>query len=220
MSAATGSELAVVPLPAQQIQRRLTTLRRHTAPHHAAVERRVDIASRLSSPQRYAHLLARLYGFYEPFEAEIASAVARWGLPFDVDARRKAPLLARDLAALGLTPAAVNNLPPLAHPPRPTSPQVALGCLYVTEGATLGGRVVARHVARQLGYGPSSGASFFHGYGADAGPRWRTFSSVLAAECGSSEITDRAILSGAIDTFNAFDRWLSTSSDEVPRRSK
>jgi heme oxygenase len=208
MTPASGGELAVVPLPAQQIQEQLANLRRHTAPYHLAVERRVDIVGRLGSPDRYATLLARLYGFYEPFEAELDRAVARWGLRFDVEARRKAPLLARDLAALDVAPAAVDGLPRSARIPRPTNPLAALGCLYVLEGATLGGRLIARHVTQRLGFGPYSGASFFHGYGSAAGPRWRTFCSVLAAETCSG-VAERAILSGAIDTFVAYDRWLA-----------
>ncbi len=172
------------------------------------MERRVDLDSRLVSPDRYANLLARLYGFYEPFEAELDRAVTRWGLPVNVERRRKAPLLVRDLGALGLAPAAVNDLPRCSRIPRPTSPGAALGCLYVVEGATLGGRLIARHVEHRLGFGPRNGAAFFHGYGLDAGPRWRTFCSVLAAE-SRSDVAERAIVAGAIDTFVAYDRWLA-----------
>ena len=107
-----------------------------------------------------------------------------------------------------MAPAAVEGLPRYARIPRPTSPAAALGCLYVAEGATLGGRLVARHVEHRLGFGPGSGASFFHGYGLDAGPRWRTFCSALAA-ASRSGVAERAILAGAIDTFVAYDRWLT-----------
>lgn len=214
MTSAHPDELAVVLLPAREIQLRLANLRRHTAPHHDAVERRVDIVGRLGSADRYAHLLIRLYGFYEPFEAELGTVVKRWGLPFDIEARRKAPLLARDLAALGVTSRAVDNLPRAGRMPQPTSPQAALGCLYVTEGATLGGQIIARHVAHRLGLGPGDGASFFHGYAADTRSRWRTFCSVLAA-ASTSDVVERAITAGAIDTFRAYDRWLAM--DDAPR---
>lgn len=218
MTPVNRSELAVAPLPAQEIQRRLVNLRRHTAVYHVAVERRVNIKGRLGSPDRYALLLARLYGFYKPFEAELGRVVTRCGLPFDVEARWKTPLLARDLAALGLSPAAINDLPRFTRIPQPMSPPAALGCLYVAEGATLGGQLIARQVAHQLGLGPRDGASFFHGYGVDTGKRWRTFCSVLATE-SCSDVAERAILSGAIDTFVAYDRWLA-EDDRAPIRQR
>jgi heme oxygenase len=213
MTPAAEPELAVVPMPAQQIRQRLADLRRQVAPYHAMVERRVDIVSRLASPARYTGLLARLYGFYEPFETELGREVARWDLPFAVEARRKAPLIADDLSSLGIASAAVNGLPRCARMPRPESPHATLGCLYVTEGATLGGRLVARHIEQQLGIGPRSGASFFHGYGVGTGRRWRTFCSVLAAECESA-VAQEAIRTGAIDTFLAYERWLA--EDDAP----
>jgi heme oxygenase len=202
------NEVSVVPLPARQVQRRLASLRRRTAPYHAAVESRVDIFGRLGSTARYVDLLVRLYGFYEPFEAELFPTATRWGLPLDVKARRKAPLIAGDLEALGVSPAEIEGLPRTARAPRPTTPLAALGCFYVTEGATLGGRLIARHVEHRLRLGPRNGASFFHGYGSGSGPRWRTFCSVLAAESRSA-VAERAILAGAIDTFVAYDRWLA-----------
>jgi heme oxygenase len=208
MTPTTGPESAAAPLPAQLIQQRLAHLRRHTAPYHVAVERRVDILGRLGSSHQYTHLLARLYGFYEPFEAELDRAVTRWELPFDVEARRKAPLLARDLAALGVAPAALDDLPRSVRIPRPTSALATLGCLYVAEGATLGGRIIARQVEDRLGFGPCGGTAFFHGYGVDTAPRWRTLCSVLATE-SCSDAADCAIVIGAIDTFVAYDRWLA-----------
>jgi len=202
-----ATEVSVVPLPAREVRRRLANLRRETTPYHDEVERRVDIVGRLGSWVGYVDLLTRLYGFYEPFEAELSCVVTHWGLPFDAEARQKSPLIARDLRAMGFSPTAIDGLPRLTRIPRPTSPSAALGCLYVTEGATLGGQVIARHVEHGLGLGPRSGASFFRGYGAHTGSRWRTFCSVLASECGST-VAEQAIVAGAIDTFLAYDRWL------------
>jgi heme oxygenase (biliverdin-IX-beta and delta-forming) len=210
MMRVTGSERSSVALPRREVHERLTGLRRHTAPYHDTLERTVDIHYRMGSSSRYADLLARLYGFYEPFEAELDRAVTRWELPIDVDARRKVPLIACDLAALGRPRSFVAGLPRCVGPPRPTSPAIALGCLYVIEGATLGGRIIARHVERRFGFGPRDGASFFHGYGDDTGPRWQAFCSLIAtASCSTS--AEDAILAGAIETFIAYDRWLGAA---------
>ena len=208
MTSAAKVEQAVATLPARQVHGRLAGLRRETARCHDAVERRVDIVGRLGSRGRYADLLARLHGFYEPFEAELDTAVARWELPIDMEARRKAPLIRRDLVALGISPPAIAGLAQCGWTPRPTCPANALGVLYVTEGATLGSRLIAREVKERLGLDPATGASFFHGYGRDAGVRWRTFCSVLAG-ASRSAAAERAILAGALETFGAYERWLA-----------
>jgi heme oxygenase len=204
----TGGERAVVLLPAETVRGRLAGLRRRTAHLHDMVERRVDIGGRLGSVDRYADLLARLYGFYEPFEAHLGTAAARWGLPLDFDARRKAPLIARDLADLGLTAPAVEALPRCGWEPPSGGPAPALGCLYVVEGATLGGRLIARDAERRLGLGPGTGGAFFMAYGADLGPRWRTFCSVLAG-ASSTPVAEGEIVAAACDTFAAFGCWLA-----------
>ena len=192
----TTGERAVAPLPPEIVRGRLAVLRIQTASHHAAVERRVDIVGRLHSVEGYVDLLARLYGFYAPFEEVLGTAVARWGVPYDVEARRKAPLIARDLAALGLAPAAVAALPRCGWAPLPGRPAAALGCLYVVEGATLGGRLIARLVERRLGLGPRTGAAFFGAYGPEVGPRWRAFCSVLA-DAMSDRATERHVVAAA-----------------------
>jgi heme oxygenase (biliverdin-IX-beta and delta-forming) len=213
MMRVTGREDSSVAMSGRQVHERLASLRRHTAPYHDTLERTVDIYHRLDSSSRYADLLARLYGFYEPFEAALDLVAARWEMPIDVDARRKAPLIACDLAALGGPHSVVDGPSRCVGLPRPTSPAIALGCLYVTEGATLGGRIIARLVERRLGLGPRDGASFFHGYGDDTGPRWRALCSLIAAASCSTEAED-AILAGAIETFIAYDRWLEGLSQE------
>ncbi len=207
--AATGvaGERAVMQLPPETIRERLAGLRRHTASHHDALERHVDIIGRLDSVEQYVDVLARLYGFYEPFEAELGAAVVRWCLPFDFEARRKVPLIARDMVVgFGMAPATIHALPRCPWVPPPTSPAAALGCLYVVEGATLGGQLIARHVERRLGIGAGTGAAFFVGYGADVGPRWRTFCSVLA-DALRDRAAEKDILTAASDTFIAFERW-------------
>jgi len=197
----------VVLLPGRVVRERLANLRQHTASYHDALERELDIDARLGSVDRYIDLLACLYGFYEPFEAVLEAAVARWRLPFNVEARRKSPRIARDLSALGVTPLDIDALQRCTWTPRPDGPAATLGCLYVAEGATLGGQRIVRQVERSLGITLGTGAEFFASYGADVGPRWLTFCSVLA-DASRVPVAQQSILTAASDTFVAFDRWL------------
>ena len=106
-------------------------------------------------------------------------ALARAGLPAAqsrLDGRRLRAL-ADDLAVLGTAPLQ-ESPPPLALANRAE----AIGALYVIEGASLGGRVIARHITDSLDLAPGEGASFYGGLSADAArPRRAQLSAVLEA---------------------------------------
>jgi heme oxygenase len=125
-------------------------------------------------------------------------------MAFDYAARLKAPLLESDLRALrlpaGQLPRCV-NLPTLAGVPQ------LLGCLYVLEGATLGGRVITQRLAANLGLQAVSGSAFFSGYGTETAVRWHAFGRFLA-ETALQLDQDNLIVAGANDTFATFAAWL------------
>jgi heme oxygenase len=51
----------------------------------------------------------------------------------------------------------------------------------VLEGATLGGKLIARDARQRLGVTPEAGAAFFAAYGSAAATRWRAFGTVVEA---------------------------------------
>ena len=85
----------------------------------------------------------------------------------------------------------------------------ALGCLYVMEGATLGGQIIRRQAASRLGLGPSSGCSFFSAYGEQVGPMWRAFRAALADYATGAPGAQARVLDAASDTFARLDLWLA-----------
>jgi len=124
----------------------------------------------LESLWAYRRLLTSLYRFYSPLERDIAGylpdALASSGYC------SKSALLTDDLDVLdveweGLSPSGLS-------PSISTSTQ-AVGSLYVLEGASLGGQIIARLAIERLHLEPDRGASFFHGHGADTGARWTEF---------------------------------------------
>lgn len=147
----------------------------------------------------YRTLLGRLYGFYVPFEriADIGRERSRW--------------LAQDLQALrvGSKEVAIaicQRLPVLDSPAR------RLGAAYVIEGSALGGRELARGLDHLLvpllGAGEVRGRRFFLGRGADTGAAWRDTLDHLAAIPPDPALRAAAV-SGALDTFAAFDAWMT-----------
>jgi heme oxygenase len=142
----------------------------------------------------YRRLLARLYGFYLPFEAAAGIGAER------------STWLAADLAALG-EPRPLVALPTCKDLPRLDLAHSRLGARYVVEGAALGGRELARGLDRLLGADAVAGRRFFIGRGPGTGEAWRDYLAQLSA--APPEPAARAeIISGAVATFAAFEDWL------------
>ncbi len=183
-----------------------TRLRAETREAHEAAERSLDWEWRVADPRRYRALLARLHGFHRGFEPHVGRALADETL---LAPRLRLGHLARDLAALGMSSGAVADLPICAALPPLADRAEALGALYVVEGSTLGGQIIARRVARDLGHGPDTGCAYYAAHGARTGAMWRAFQAVLAQE--PPEAADRMVAS-AQATFDALRVWLAADA--------
>lgn len=163
-----------------------------------------DLEARTSSLSAYRDLLARLYGFHAGWEPHVAVILAD---PKFFQRRRKVELLERDLGFLGITRAEIDRLP-LCDPIVPMrTPAEALGSMYVMEGSTLGGIIIARQVERSLGLGRRNGCRYFRCYGDDTGPMWTNFRAELLARCGPDD--EGVVIATAQRTFEVLGSWLT-----------
>jgi heme oxygenase len=182
-------------------------LKEGTRTHHARAEASLPLMDEALTRERYVHTLARLHGFYAPLEERLARA--DWSaVPLAWERRRKSPLLADDLRALGWTDGQLARLPRCDRLPDVRTTARLLGCLYVLEGATLGGQLVRRHVARRLGLTPATGLAFFSAYGDAVGPMWREYQDRLAEAVARGACAPDQVVDAARDTFDAFTGWL------------
>jgi heme oxygenase len=131
-------------------------------------------------------------------------------LGFDWPARRKVSLIRRDLDALGSPLPSGRNVP-LDAPRCTRTFSHVMGCLYVLEGSTLGGRLIGRHVETLFHIGPESGAAFFGSYGTAVTAFWTEFCDVLERALPDDAARESAS-EGAIATFDLF-------SERVGRRT-
>jgi heme oxygenase len=173
-------------------------LRERTREAHAAAEAAFDLPVRLADLETYGELLVALRGFYGQVERSLG-AVTGWDRltpPIDVRARRRAALLDDDLGRLGM---AAPTWRPGSEPffPALASLAAALGCLYVLEGSTLGGQIVARRARAALG--EHLPVAFFSGPGGgEVGAKWRAFQTALNAFAtmpGQAGVAEEAVLS-------------------------
>jgi heme oxygenase (biliverdin-IX-beta and delta-forming) len=188
-------------------------LRLRTRGHHERVERAVDLPKWCASLPAYRCLLRRMLGLYEPLEERLSRF--DWApAGIDFEARRKVERLRADLRALGADQAELDPAPRGSDLPPLTSLAQAFGCLYVLEGATLGGRVIARGIQGTLGLTDDTGAAFFSGYGERTSAMWRAFGDAADAHCGDDEGRIAGAVAAAGATFDLFEAWLRL--DEAP----
>jgi heme oxygenase len=181
----------------------LERLKIETRAAHDRIERSVGLERRLASLAAYRQLLERFHGFHASFEPAAAPLIA----DREFFLRRcKTHHLVRDLRALGLSDTGIARLPkcdPLM--PMRSRPAV-LGALYVVEGSTLGGALIAREVERVLGFTAENGCAYFRSYGASVAAMWRTFGTSLLS--WSRDEDGDEIVASANRTFQVMEQWL------------
>jgi len=182
----------------------LGRLRVETRPEHDAIEAVLDLTGVHMTRDSYRRTLEHFYGYYQPFEVAVR-AVHDWiGYGLDLDQRRKTPLLESDLRALGVD--SLDSIPMWHIAPRLNRLAEAFGYLYVTEGATLGGQLISRHVSQTIGVMPERGGRFFYGYGDQTGRMWQTFRTALAAFATTRDTQDQ-VVAAAVQTFRTLRAW-------------
>ena len=177
-------------------------LRAETRDEHEATERALEGTLRVATLAGYRRLLGRLYGFHVVWEPAAASVIADEAF---FGARRKLVLIADDLRSLGVTAAEIAALPPISPCPAPRDFADAMGAMYVVEGSTLGGQIIARRLESSLGSAVAGALSYYRPYGPRCGSMWRAFLARLNDEPAGAH--DR-IVASARATFAGLRRWL------------
>ena len=185
----------------------LKRLHDETSERHAALEQRLPLLDPQLSRKSYRCLVTKFHGYYAPLEERMLALPWWEEINFDYVERLKTPRLEQDLIALGGTADELAKNPRCEELPELVAISQALGCLYVIEGATLGGRTITRHLQASLGLMAETGGAFFAGYGAETGRRWQAFGAMLSTVVERRSGEDE-IVASANRTFETMGRWL------------
>ncbi len=180
-------------------------LRRTTRAVHAHTEAAFELDRWLADRDSYAALLRLLWGFHTAAEAAL-DRVDGWDLltpGVDLAARRRAFRIEQDLARLGGPgPVALPEIHAVAGGMRLTGIADGLGCLYVTEGSGLGGRVIA--VRARAALGPGLPTAFFADPDRNLGQDWNALRASLDAFGAAAPSARRHVIDAAHRTFATF----------------
>jgi heme oxygenase (biliverdin-IX-beta and delta-forming) len=159
----------------------------------------------------YSSLMGRLYGFHAPLEAALVTGLQslesnRTFMTDEMGRRLRVHRLREDLRTLQMTDVQIDALPRISHDWALSNLGRFAGALYVREGATLGGRVLARGLDGLLGAGHDHGRTFLAG-DVEEKSLWQRC-CVLIDEVAADGHLDDTIAS-ALATFDALENWLA-----------
>lgn len=186
--------------PARQPDGIMARLKQETLAQHQQTEDEVDLMSDDFTLADYRDLLTRFYAFYRPYEEKMRAAVKERPVGLDYGRRQNTPRIVTDLRALGMSDGEIAGLQVTDDLPRIDSAERIYGSLYVIEGSTLGGRIIARHLKEKFGLDEQSGLAFFSGYGEETGPMWKDFGRAVS-EFAANGADEDEIIAAANETF-------------------
>jgi len=180
-------------------------LRREAEADHRAVEDVLPLIHEALDTAQYLRCLQRIYGVVAAWEQWALEVAPDWLLPM-VIARQRSELLKLDLAWLGATG---------RDDRRPVMPEVSdlpglLGMMYVMEGSTLGGQLIARHVEAAFHFSEGRGTAFFRGHGDRTGQMWKEFCELLKVHVTDDQTY--LVVKAARAMFTPYGQWTREKS--------
>jgi heme oxygenase (biliverdin-IX-beta and delta-forming) len=167
-------------------------LKQNTAEYHDAAEKLFNsekIFNKTFTLEDYKKIIHTNYLMLLHSEDKIFNSLTdKYAEKLQLDDRKKLSLIEKDLESLSLKNQTAS------HPLEFENEHEALGAMYVIEGSTLGGNVIAKQLSKTEGFDDVT-FNFFGCYQENTGPMWKNFKEVLDTEV--SEENYPQVLSGA-----------------------
>lgn len=184
-----------------------SALKEKTKKAHLSLEKKtVSFIKKVTSLKDYEALLRIFYGYFAPLESQINTYITDDIVP-SFSGRRKSDAILQDIETIAPgagKPVTCTNLPQINDAIQ------ALGALYVMEGSTMGGTIIAQMLSRQAGIQPEA-LTFFNGYGEQNMPMWQSFIAALNERAANDE---EKIVKAANETFSKMEEWCDEFSQQ------
>lgn len=167
-------------------------LKQNTAEYHDAAEKLFNsekIFNKTFTLEDYKKIIHTNYLMLLHSENKIFRSLSdKYSEKLQLNNRIKLPLIEKDLESLSLENQTVS------HDLQFDNEHEALGAMYVIEGSTLGGNVIAKQLSKTEGFDNVT-FNFFGCYQENTGPMWKNFKEVLDTEVTEENYNE--VLSGA-----------------------
>jgi heme oxygenase len=174
-------------------------LRLATASAHREVEEIGGLPGRIGTIADYAGCLSRFLAVLAPVERELAAFAEFQAQGIEIAPRLRSFAIIQDLRRLGA-----------AFEPAPAGPAwlggfaEALGALYVTEGAALGGQVIIAAIKDRLGAQVAGATAYFDSHGAETRTMWAGLRADLDRIGAAHPAWREPAIQGALRMFGRF----------------
>lgn len=157
----------------------------------------------VNSPEDYEAFLKIIAGFLLPIEEILHHFPLKTLVP-DIEARKRSKDLLEDIRHYDKNWELMQtaSLPPIL------SIYHAIGALYMLEGSTLGGPLIAKMIRKQTG--PDSALLYFENYQEERKSMWDNFR--MALDQAALQPHTETITASAIRCFTAYQKWLETNN--------
>jgi heme oxygenase len=172
-----------------------------TKPFHDALEATslaMALASGTLGKKSYVGYLQALYHLHEKLETRIQNMSEWKAYHINPDSHCRLHLIAADLGALG---ASTQELHSKFDIHVNWSFPTAIGVLYVLEGSTMGGRLLAQRNAHILGDDGRSATRYFEAYGDETISRWGAYCEFLSRYGSMHPEENAEVILGACSMF-------------------
>jgi len=167
-------------------------LKQNTAEYHDAAEKLFNsekIFNKTFTLEDYRKIIHTNYLMLLHSENKIFSSLSdKFNEKLQLNKRKKLPLIEKDLSGLAL-----DNQKPSFNLEFENEHE-ALGAMYVIEGSTLGGNVIAKQLSKTEGFDQVT-FNFFGCYQENTGSMWKNFKEILDSEVKEENYNE--VLSGA-----------------------
>lgn len=167
-------------------------LKQNTAEYHDAAEKLFNsekIFNKTFTLEDYKKIIHTNYLMLLHSEDKIFGSLSdKYSEKLQLKDRKKLFLIEKDLESLSLE----NQV--ASHDLQFDNEHEALGAMYVIEGSTLGGNVIAKQLSKTEGFDNVT-FNFFGCYQENTGPMWKNFKEVLDTEVTEEKYNE--VLSGA-----------------------
>ncbi|MFD2581760.1 biliverdin-producing heme oxygenase [Pedobacter vanadiisoli] len=179
-------------------------LRTETAENHKKLESLMfvnEIMNNSLSIEQYKKLLTVNYIIHQKLENTLANMLdADIAAALEMNSRLKLSALEKDLNYWGIDSLTLPGLDFELYLPQKNTAEI-LGALYVLEGATLGGKVIKRHILANPNFkDKDDGLNYYGVYGEELSTKWKIFVSVLNERVEESDYEH--CINSANQTFN------------------
>lgn len=167
---------------------------------HKSLEKKLDFPDSYRDLNSYSKILSIFQAFQRELERNLSHFAPMMPLEFDIENRKHLHLVIDDIESLS---SKASPLSDTQHEPLNfLSPSEMVGGLYVSEGSTLGGRIIQKMMIAMHGVEIVKSVNYLNPYGENTTSMWLQFKNIMDHQVELDRFNPEQVLTGANKSFN------------------